>query len=153
MLVYRISRSRYADDLSGTGAGLYGGRWNPVGISLLYTSGSISLSCLEYLVHNFHVMASEEICLTKIQIPDTDAIRHVDAKELPADWKEKTYLPQSTQSIGRQFFEQGKHYLLKVPSAIVPDEFNYLLNPVHPLHKQTKIKDHITPFVIDERLF
>lgn len=153
MLVYRISKQKYIRDLSGTGAGLYGGRWNPPGINLLYTAGSISLACLEYLVNNFHVMGSTDICLAKIKVHKPAPLLEVDVKSLPHDWNETSYTPLSTQETGADFVKNDAHYLLKVPSAIVPDEFNLLLNPLHHHHTETVIEDLIDPFVLDERLF
>jgi len=153
MLIYRISRSIYSEDLSGKGSGLYGGRWNPKGINLLYTAGSISLACMEYLVHNIPIMGSEDICLTKIEISKTAGIQQVDRELLANDWNEKSYLSSTTQAIGQIFFETGLNYVLKVPSAIIPDEFNYLLNPLHPAYHETKIIEQIDPFIMDERLF
>ncbi len=153
MIIYRISSIKYSNDLSGTGAGLYGGRWNPRGVNLLYTAGSISLACLEYLAHNFHVMQTTSICLSKIETPADSTIQEVAKNELPKDWKEKSYEPFSTQQLGLAFSEHSQSYILKVPSAIVPDEFNYLLNPMHPQHNQTIIKEQITPFQMNKRLF
>tara|TARA_A100000171_G_scaffold48792_1_gene56764 strand:+ start:613 stop:1083 length:471 start_codon:yes stop_codon:yes gene_type:complete len=153
MLVYRISKQIYANDLSGTGAGLYGGRWNPKGVSLVYTAGSTSLACLEYLVHNFHVMEKQEICLSEIFVTDDSSIEEVSLNDLPADWQTKKYTPLTTQKIGFNFFHRAEAYLLKVPSAIVPNEFNLLLNPSHKFHRETYIFNQITPFSFDERLF
>lgn len=153
MIIYRISSLKYANDLSGTGAGLYGGRWNPRGVNLLYTSGSISLACLEYLAHNFHVMQTSSICLSKLEVPDTSSIQEVTKNELPENWSEYVYEPFATQQLGLTFLTNAQDYILKVPSAIVPDEFNYLLNPLHSLHEKTNIKEQITPFQMDNRLF
>lgn len=153
MLLYRICRFTYAQSLSGAGAGLYGGRWNPVGTNLLYTAGSISLACLEYLVHNYHLLAAQDICLVKIAVKTPAAIHEVSPETLPADWQEKTYTPLSTQEIGREFVREGSKYMLKVPSAVVPDEYNYLLNPAHPDHESTLIREQLYPFEMDERLF
>jgi len=153
MLVYRISHKRYVNDLAGTGAGLFGGRWNPIGLNLIYTAGSISLATLEYLVHNLHLISKNEVCLAKIQIEDKAPIEGLNLKDLPPDWSEKTYTPQSTQQIGERFIQTGKNYILKVPSAIVPDEFNLLLNPTHSWHQKTKIVEIIDPFRFDARLF
>ncbi len=153
MLVYRICKVEYAQDFSGTGAGLYGGRWNPRGVNLLYTAGSISLACLEYLAHNYHVLQNKEICLSKIEIKEANSIKEVPIKHLPKDWKETSYEPFSTQQIGLDFSERKEAHMLKVPSALVPDEFNYLLNPHHPNHSQVKIKEQIIPFELDSRLF
>lgn len=153
MFVYRISRRLYANDLSGTGAGLYGGRWNPKGVALLYTAGSISLTCLEYLAHNFHLFDAEDTCLSKIYIPTPASIEELNPDDLPGDWQEKSYVPASTQQFGADFFHAGRSHILKVPSAIVPQEFNYLLNPLHPDHQNTIIQEQIHPFELDARLF
>ncbi len=151
MKLYRITSSKYAGDLSGVGAGLYGGRWNPVGINLLYTSGSISLASLEFLVHNLHILSSKTMALLVLEVDLGGGIEELQEAELPNDWQDKTYTPQSTQRLGRNFFQENEHYLLKVPSAIVPLEYNFLLNPLHPAHNSTKIIRKIDPFVIDER--
>ncbi len=153
MLLYRICNQKYAHDLSGQGAALYGGRWNPRGMPMVYTAGSTSLAYLEYLVHNLHVLSTKAVCLVKIRInPGTDP-ETLEQGALPHDWQEKTYTPQSTQNMGERFLTGNKAYVLKVPSAIVSDEFNFLLNPSHPDHDLTSIEECIDPFVIDERLF
>ena len=132
MQVYRISTCKYINDLGGTGAALYGGRWNPVSFPLLYTSGSISLACLEYLAHNFQILKTVEVCMAVIEIPSSLSIEEVPASDLPEQWSNKLHPPLYTQYIGKRFIEKGEHPLLKVPSAIVPQEFNYLINPAHP---------------------
>lgn len=153
MLVYRICKRPYARDLSGTGAALYGGRWNPPGIQLLYTAASISLACLEYLVNNFHVMAPTDICLVKIQFSDSAPLHQLAADQLPDHWDEKNYTPKSTQNLGEVFVRNQEAYALRVPSAIIPNEFNVLLNPLHPAHQETQVIDLVDPFSLDQRLF
>ena len=153
MLVYRICKQLYANDLSGTGAGLYGGRWNPKGTNLLYTTGSISLACLEYMVHNISLMAPKDICLSVIDIVEDSEVYALDIARLPTGWNEKSLLPLPTQQIGADFIKEGKTHILKVPSAIVPGEFNYLLNPLHALHRKIQIVKQIVPFELDNRLF
>lgn len=153
MIVFRITQRAYANDLSGIGAGLYGGRWNPKGINMVYTAESISLSCMEYLVHNIHLLNSKTICLSKIQIPDDVSILKIKDRNLPLDWNEKSYIPLSTQEIGRNFIKDSLNYMLKVPSVIVPNEYNYLLNPQHNYHSKSKIIEIIDPFKMDSRLF
>ncbi|MCV9386490.1 RES family NAD+ phosphorylase [Reichenbachiella ulvae] len=152
MLLYRITSQKYARDLSGTGAGLYGGRWNPIGTNLLYTAGSISLACLEYMAHNFHLLASQKICLAKINIESTDIIE-LKPKDWPENWNNKSNISRANQEIGLRFVQESKAYALKVPSAIVPDEYNYLLDPLHPDHKNTSLEHLIDPFVLDQRVF
>ena len=153
MLVFRICLSQYAGDQSGTGAALYGGRWNPVGIPVMYTASSISLACLEYMAHNIHLMASARLSLTTIKVSDKAAIKELSYDELPTDWNNTSYLPQSTQQFGVSLVRDQEYYLMKVPSAVVPGEFNYLLNPSHPLHRYTKVIEEITPFQLDNRIF
>ena len=152
MLVYRISKREYIDDLSGTGAGLFGARWNPKGISMLYTSGSISLASLEYLVHNYHLLSRDDTVLAEIEI-HSGSIKTLKEKDLPQDWNEHSYTPLSTQQIGLQFLTDCKYYILKIPSAIGPLEFNYFINPQHEAHQKTRIKNIIDPFEMDDRLF
>lgn len=152
MIVYRISKLAYIEDIEGTGAGLYGGRWNPPGISLLYTAGSISLACLEFLANNYHLMAPPDICLAKIEIP-TISLTELKVHQLPDHWDEKTFIPAATQQIGADFAHAKTHYVLKIPSYIVPEEHNYLINPSHPDHRKTTIKEVFDPFSMDSRLF
>ncbi len=152
MLIYRISKSEFANDLSGTGAGLYGGRWNPKGFNMVYGAESISLASLEYLAHNFHLISTMEITLSIIAVPDDSTIMELKQTDLPENWNTKISSFHTTQEMGVRFLQQSKSYLLKVPSAIIPLEFNLLLNPSHELHSKTKIIDQITPFKLDARL-
>lgn len=151
MIVYRICSSAYAHDLNGTGAALFGGRWNPRGLPLLYAAGSVSLSYLEYLAHNIHILASKDISLVKIKINEKAKIDELDAAILPDNWRASNYMPDATQKIGLDFIVRRTAYVLKVPSAIVPYEFNYLLNPSHPDHKSTQVVERIDSFKIDKR--
>ena len=138
--------------MSGIGAGLFGGRWNPKGINLVYTSSSIALASLEYLVHNYHLLSTAEICLAKIIIGTPKPIMELQSKELPLDWNLQMKELRATQQIGLKFFTKRKDYILKVPSAVVPQEFNLLLNPLHGHHSRTKVVEIIDPFVFDQRL-
>lgn len=151
MIVYRICSTTYANDLNGTGAALYGGRWNPSGLPLLYTAGTISLSYLEYLAHNIHILNPRNISLVKIKIDDSSKVQEIDSIKLPTGWRTNAYVPAMTQKLGKDFITQRRSYILKVPSAIVPDEYNYLLNPLHPDHKSTYVIEQIDSFEIDKR--
>ena len=146
MFVYRISKKAHIKDLNGIGAGLYGGRWNPKGINMVYTSSSVALASLEYLVHNYHLLSTAEICLAKIKIGKTGSLKEVQPKGL--SMKELN----ATQKVGKEFYLQGENYILKVPSAVVPLEYNLLLNPLHQHHQHTKIVEIIDPFIFDQRL-
>ena len=152
MFVFRISKNSYINDLSGIGAGLYGGRWNPKGVNMVYTSSSIALASLEYLVHNYHLLSTADICLAKIEVGSPSPILEYQANELPENWNLQLGSQDATQQIGRDFILNGIDYVMKVPSAVVPGEFNLLLNPYHSRHVQTKIKEKIDPFVFDKRI-
>ena len=152
MFVYRISKKAYCEDLSGIGASLYGGRWNPKGINLLYTSSSIALASLEFMVHNYHLLSSAHVCMAKIEIDDSSLITEYPINKLPNRWNSNLHSQLETQKIGPAFFKNREDYILKVPSAVVPGEFNLLLNPFHPAHSKTKIVDILDPFAFDRRL-
>jgi RES domain-containing protein len=152
MFVYRISKKSYINDLSGIGAGLYGGRWNPKGMNMVYTSSSIALASLEYLVHNYHLLSTAIISLAKIEVGVPSPILEYQSNELPENWNLQLGPQYATQQIGRDFILNGIDYMLKVPSAVVPGEFNLLLNPYHSRHSQTKIIEKIDPFVFDKRI-
>jgi RES domain-containing protein len=152
MIVFRISKKAHIEDLSGIGAGLYGGRWNPKGINLVYTSASIALASLEYLVHNYHLLSTAKICLAKIIIGNPKPVQELQAKDLPVDWNLQMKELQATQQIGKEFYLKQNDYILKVPSAVVPQEFNLLLNPLHDHHTHTNVVEIINPFVFDQRL-
>ncbi|MCF6359411.1 MAG: RES family NAD+ phosphorylase [Cyclobacteriaceae bacterium] len=152
MFVYRISKKVHINDLSGIGAGLHGGRWNPKGVNMVYTSSSIALASLEYLVHNYHLLSTTHICLAKIKLAKTTSMIEYQSKNLPKNWNLQMEQQFATQRIGEKVFLQGNEYILKVPSSIVPGEHNLLLNPLHVHHVKTKVIEVIDPFVFDQRL-
>ena len=90
--------------------------------------------------------------MAKIEISTGSPVVELDQGLLPSDWNIKTKIPISTQKVGKDFVVNNEGYVLKVPSAIVPGEFNFLLNPRHENHTQTKIVNIIDPFTYDERL-
>ena len=146
MIVYRIANTAHSDDLSGTGAKLFGGRWNSAGIPMLYCSEHISLSLLELLVHARGNHFSHNLDLVFIKIPDT--IRPVTLGKLKTNWeKDSAY----SQFIGDEFVRNNQNLYMKVPSAVVQLEHNYIINPLHEDFKKVKIANK-NNFVPDERL-
>ncbi|MDR5740024.1 MULTISPECIES: RES family NAD+ phosphorylase [unclassified Caballeronia] len=126
---WRVVTERYADSaFSGEGARLYGGRWNPKGIALVYTAQTQSLALLEMLVQDSPLRA--RYVLIPARIPET-LIERVDAANLPPDWRELTARTEP-QQIGAAWAQKRTSAVLAVPSAVVPAETNYLLNPGHP---------------------
>lgn len=150
MLVYRICKTRYAHDLSGTGARLAGGRWNRKGQPLVYTSQSRALAALEFLVHLEFLTVPEQYSMLTIELPDDMKMIRYTAADLPPGWQANP-APEATIQIGSQWLIDGTTPVLVVPSTLISQEFNYLFNPLHAHFRQVKLQD-ITPFQYDERL-
>jgi len=149
MILYRLTRCKYADDLSGIGARLFGGRWNSEGRSALYLASSRSLAVLEVLVHLPPTMIPDDYCMTEIEVPDNN-FTEIDIKRLPPDWNDISP-PAGCKVFGDEFLKSETYLLLQLPSSIVPEEFNYLLNPAHSAINKVKILKN-KPFFFDDRL-
>lgn len=150
MQLFRIAKTNRINDLSGEGARIYGGRWNDKGIALIYSSESRSLAVLEYLVHVPMAMAPANLSIIQYTVPDSVIMQQINISSLPSNWREYPP-PQAIARIGTNWVLGNQSLLLRVPSAIVEEEFNVFINPKHPdfkLIKPSKIK----PFVFDPRL-
>lgn len=146
--LYRITRCIHANDLSGAGARLYGGRWNSIGKAMIYTASSRALATLEALVHLPTAIIPDNFCLVTIEVPED--VFEADIRIFPPNWNVFPE-PEILRRTGDYFLKQGEHLLMKVPSAIVKEEYNYLINPQHPKANKIKIT-HTGPFTFDERL-
>ena len=118
-----------AQAFTGEGARLYGGRWNHPGTSIVYTAGALSLAMLELLVH----VTTQQLLRAYVGIPvdvDESLVKRLAARDLPKGWRA---YPTSnvTRDIGDAWVQEGDSAVLGVPSVIVPEEWNYLLNPAH----------------------
>jgi RES domain-containing protein len=151
MIVFRLSKSIYAKDLSGKGAEMSGGRWNSKGIPMIYTSESRALCTAEIAVHTSLGNIPADYFLTSIEIPKNIALQSIGVDLLPYDWKSFPH-SYATQIIGDTFSREKKSLVLKVPSAVVQGEFNYLINPLHTDIRFIKIKN-TEAFSFDKRLF
>src|SRR5574338_437508 len=139
MELYRIAQEKYADDLSGNGARVFGGRWNSEGLFALYTSSSRSLSLLEILAHTPAKMLKMRIyMLITLSLPDTVRIETLDKNKLSPGWDAPDTRPL-TKKLGDKFLRSKSSLLLSVPSVLMPEENNYLVNTVHPDMKKLKI--------------
>lgn len=147
MIIYRIVHTKYQDDLSGEGARIYGGRWNPKGQAALYCSEHISLCMLENMVNMGDDLVRRQFTLLHLFIPE-QKMRTIDSEALKKNWIQDF---DYTQWLGNQFLEQDG-FILKIPSAIVTEEYNYMLNPLHPDFRKVRVVK-ATPFYFDERLF
>ncbi|RZK97498.1 MAG: RES domain-containing protein [Hymenobacter sp.] len=153
--VYRIQTQRFASTtLSGEGARLYGGRWNPEGIPLVYTSASPELALLEVLVHLDGTPFSDlpPYVLITIAVPDA-AIEVIAEADLPPDWQQQP-APTELARFLLPRLQPGNPYLgFSVPSVVFPNSpsRNVLLNPQHPLMPQVQVVS-VVPLAFDERL-
>lgn len=149
MQVYRLTRKKYAGSLSGKGAALYPGRWNQEGQEIIYTAMSRSLALVEILVHLPRSIIPQDIQLQTIHIPDTLSVHTITPNDLMPGWDRVPPGPES-QRYGSVLLKTN--LLVQVPSAIVQDEWNLLINPHLPGYSQIALLSE-EPFPLDSRLF
>jgi RES domain-containing protein len=148
--VYRITKTLYSQDLSGTGARLYGGRWNPKGISVVYTAESRALVTVEYLVHVPISLMPRDLRMVTLYIPDWIIPKTTAIADLPANWRDYPAPPELAE-LGTQWTRAQETLLLRVPSAVVEQEWNVLLNPLHPDLPHVTMPQ-VEPYQLDSRL-
>ncbi len=147
--IYRIVKKKWADSaFDGEGARLFGGRWNNKGKSCVYVAGSESLALLEILVHLESDAILNAYCVIKSNIDNKQIMT---LGNLPKNWQAEPAPPQ-TAIIGDQWLKSGQSLALRVPSVIVPREYNYLLNPNHPDMAQMIQTTEVIDLNIDPRL-
>lgn len=151
MIVYRLSKERYKEDLSGIGAEKFGGRWNNKGTRMVYAAESRALANLEVAVHVALRNLPKDYFLTSIAFPKNAVLEFNTDKLTKLSWKSNPPIA-FTQSEGDAFIQKKEALVLKVPSAIVAGDFNYLINPLHKDFGKVKIIESV-PFSFDERLF
>jgi RES domain-containing protein len=149
MIVYRLSKTKFAADLTGEGARLNGGRWNHLLTACLYTAESRSLAVLEYTVNVNIDDIPRALSFVALQVPDSSIDIYNEA-ELPGDWK-ATPAPASTRDFGTNWLQAAKNLVMKVPSTVVREEWNVIINPLHPGIKDCKIIS-VNDFVYDVRI-
>ena len=149
MTVYRLAAKEYINDLSGTGARLYGGRWNPVGSPGIYTSEHISLALLEKYAHAKSKENMERIALLRIEIDENKVpVFHTEERLLKKMWYEDVLY---SQWLGEQILSDLSIAAFSVPSAIIPTERNIILNPAAEKFHLIKFSEP-TDFITDFRL-
>jgi RES domain-containing protein len=127
----------YAKDLNGIGARKYGSRWNQLGYECLYTSESRALALLEFTVNTNIDDIPRALSIIAIDLGRT-RLQELKEAQLPGNWK--TFpAPASTKKFGTDLLKTAKTAIIKIPSTIIPHEFNYILNPLHTTHKSFKI--------------
>jgi RES domain-containing protein len=141
MKVFRIEREKYIEStLEGIGAAFTEGfRWNSLNTYLVYTAETRALATLEVSVHlDFSEDLPTDRYYIEIEIPDDILILELNINDLPSNWDSKPPILE-TQFIGDDFVKGNSAAVLKVPSSIVPQEYNYLINPKHPETKRIKV--------------
>lgn len=150
MRLWRISSRGRAPDLVGEGSRLFGGRWNSRGTPVVYSASSISLAILESFVHFDPQHAPADAVLIAIDVPARARSESIDQNDLPQNWIQYP-APPELAALGDRWAWSASSLILKVPSAVVPEEFNILLNPLHRgISKCTA--QIVRPFQYDHRM-
>ncbi len=148
MIVYRITKTKFAADMKGTGAAKFPGRWNKSGTPVLYTGMSKEIALLETLVHATPMIVPDLDLLT-IEIPD-DSITEFQIPDLPINWTEYP-APIKLSDLGENWILKGEAIALKVPSCIITNSHIIILNCNHLDFSKVKVLDRIK-FHFDVRL-
>jgi RES domain-containing protein len=147
MLVYRITHKSFSKKLIAPG---FAGRWNGTGRKVIYCAESIALAFLENMIRRQGVGFNQDFKTVILQIPEELKIQKVNPTDLPVGWR-KISDYSKCQPIGNEWFDEGIFPVLKVPSAVLPESFNYVINAMHPDCKKIKII-RITDLIPDERI-
>ncbi|MBA2480182.1 MAG: RES family NAD+ phosphorylase [Planctomycetes bacterium] len=151
MRCWRItSKKRSATAFDGEGARRVGGRWNSVGVPAIYVSEHLSTAVLEILVHADPSDLVAPFVTIELELPD-DVLERVPAETLPSDWRD-TPAPAACQTFGDAWLQAGTGLGLVVPSAVIPDCVNIIINPRHAAMSGMKVLRQM-PFTFDPRLY
>lgn len=151
MEIYRLFREKYGNPLSGKGAAIKGGRWNSKGFEMIYTASGRCLAMAEIAVHFSLGTLPKDYQMAILYLPDDISLKLINRAGLPVFWNRFPHI-SATQKIGNKFILDNEFCILKVPSVVVPGEFNLLINPAHHEFKKIKPVD-ISAFMFDQRLF
>jgi len=148
---WRIDKEKWAaTSFSGTGAAAEGGPWNSAGVAVVYISEHLAMAAQEKYAHLPKPVPASMKFVKILATFDSSIVTRVDLNKLPDDWREAPLLI-STQVIGDEWVKAGTSAILAVPSAIIPEEWNFLINPAHADFKHIKI-DPPLPFTFDYRI-
>lgn len=151
MDIFRLTRKKYSNILSGKGASIKGGRWNSIGTELIYCAENRSLAMAEIAVHfSIATLPNDYIMLT-INFDKSIKIKEIKLGDLPKFWNSFPPLAK-TQRIGDEFVSESKYLICKIPSVVTQGDFNFLINPNHKDFKKIKIIKR-EAFKFDKRIF
>lgn len=149
MDAWRVGKAKHAKDLSGAGAAIVGGRWNDMDVPALYLGFTAAICCLEAFV-NASGPPAFQMKLAKIRLPDEDEL-YLKPDELPDGWDSKP-ADRASMEFGTKWLRSQSHLGLIVPSAVLPAEFNIVINPKHPAASQILVLE-VQDFFYDPRMF
>jgi RES domain-containing protein len=149
--VYRLTRRKFAgkNPFDGEGSFLFGGRWSSIGTRLCYAATHRSLAILEYRAHIELALMPDDLVIATLEIPDDVSITSTPA--LPENWKEYP-APASLRKIGDRVIAEARGAMMLIPSVLVPQENNVLLNPLHADAARMVRQRRLVPFLYDRRL-
>lgn len=150
MLAWRIAKKQYALDRTGIGARTYGGRWNAPGVAVIYAGMTPEISAMEKLVHAGDILPVD-LVLVRLDLPEDASLYHrCSVANLPSGWDD---LPGSTAAVefGNAFINAGTHLGMIVPSVVIPEASNIIINPNHTKFANVGMTI-IRPFEFDSRL-
>lgn len=151
MEVFRLARKKYQIELSGKGASISGARWNSKGTEIIYCAQNRALAMAEVLVHLSLAALPNDFVMLTIEIPDAILIETLDLTNLNIGWN--TFpCTFETPLLGDDFIKRNETCVLKVPSAVVKGDFNFLINPYHIDFYKIKITEQ-NDFPFDKRIF
>lgn len=149
-VVWRIARRRYALDRTGAGARESGGRWNRPGTAVIYAGRAVGIAALERFVHVAGVVPPD-LVLVRIELPERYSVEEPASGDLPSDWDAVPIGPGS-MDFGTAWAREGRSLVLHIPSAVVPEEGNAVLNPLHPEFAAVRMSI-LRDFHYDPRLY
>lgn len=150
MRVWRIAKQRHALDRKGTGGLIDGGRWHGQGTPVIYAGLTVEICAMERLVHTASILPGD-LVLVSISIPDDQELyEELAATALPQGW-DATPPGDPSIEVGMEFLRSGRALGLIVPSAVVPEARNMIINPFHPRFGEATLAIE-RPFVFDSRL-
>jgi len=150
--VYRIVRKPYAKTpLDGEGPYRFGGRWSSPGTRIAYTAEHLSLAMIEYFVHIEASDPPKDLVIVAADIPEDVSRVVLTPRKLPPNWR-RAPAPPGLAVIGDAFAVERKSAVLVIPSALVPSESNWLINPLHPEFPRIRVHP-AEPFDYDARFF
>jgi RES domain-containing protein len=151
MEVFRLARKKYPIELSGKGASISGARWNSKGTEIIYCAQNRALAMAEVLVHLSLATLPNDFVMLTIDIPEDISVEVLNPKKLNIDWN---VFPCTfeTPLLGDDFIKRNEACILKVPSAVVKGDFNFLINPYHGDFYKIKIIEQ-NDFPFDKRIF